>query len=265
MVKTLKKISKRPASSNDNGSYQDLLRRLQIELVKMQRHIIAKNLRLMILFEGRDGSGKDGTIKRLVEHMSPRDTRVVALGKPSDRERGSWYFQRYVQHLPAIGEVVLFNRSWYNRAGVERVMSFCTDAEYDYFLANVVAFETMLQSAGMIMIKYYLDITRDEQKQRLAERRRDPLKQWKISPIDAEAMKRWNAYTTARDHMLAVTSTAATPWYIVDANHKKSARLNVISHVLSQINYPNKARELINVDPEIVFAYQPVMAERLAR
>jgi polyphosphate kinase 2 len=251
-------------AGNGNG-YADELRELQVELVKMQRHVIAKDLRLLILLEGRDGSGKDGTIKRITEHMSPRDTRIVALGKPSDRERGSWYFQRYVPHLPAAEEIVLFNRSWYNRAGVERVMGFCTDAEYFGFLANVVPFEAMLQGAGLIILKYYLDITRAEQKERLDERRKDPLKQWKLSPIDAQAVKRWDDYTLARDHMLEATATTATPWYVVDANRKKLARLNVIRHILSRLDYEGKDKRLACHDPDIVFPYGAETVERLAR
>lgn len=259
------KTRRSKAAPSPAKSYAEDLRHLQIELVKMQRHIIGKNLRLLLLFEGRDGSGKDGTIKRISEHMSPRDTRVVALGKPSDRERGSWYFQRYAAHLPSAGEVVLFNRSWYNRAGVEKVMGFCSDDEYQNFLNTVGPFESMLQGAGIILLKYFLDITQTEQKRRLDERRSDPLKQWKLSPIDAEAIKRWAAYTAARDTMLHKTSTRAIPWYIVDANHKKTARLEVIRHILSAIDYNGKDQSLAPANPRILTRFDGKSSKRLAR
>src|SRR5512139_4030538 len=177
-----------PAPPTDN-EYNNALHRLQIELVKLQKHIIAHGERILVIFEGRDASGKDGTIKRIVEHLSPRETRVVALGKPSDRDQASWYFQRYASCLPANGEMVLFNRSWYNRAGVERVMGFCSKAEYEAFFAAVLPFEYMLAEAGIQIIKYYLDISKDEQRKRLRDRRTDPLKQWKVSPVDRVALK----------------------------------------------------------------------------
>jgi polyphosphate kinase 2 len=192
--------------------YEDRLYRLQVELVKLQRHVIARGQKVLVILEGRDGAGKDGTIKRIVEHLSPRDIRVVALPKPSDREATQWYFQRYVEHLPAAGEIVLFNRSWYNRAGVEHVMGFCTEEEYDVFIRTVPVFERMLAQAGILIVKYYLDIDRAEQKRRLQARRDDPLKQWKISPIDDKAIKHWDDYTKARNAMLRLTDSSDAPW-----------------------------------------------------
>ncbi|MBU6397900.1 MAG: polyphosphate kinase 2, partial [Rhodospirillales bacterium] len=202
--------------------YEKQLRHLQIELVKLQRHVISEGRRVLIILEGRDGAGKDGTIKRITEHLSPRDIRVVALPKPSDFETTQWYFQRYVAHLPAAGEIVLFNRSWYNRAGVEKVMGFCTDSEYREFMRTAPTFETMLADAGIIIIKYYLDISRKEQKKRLEARRDDPLKQWKISPIDEKALRHFDDYTKARNAMLLATDSAAAPWVVVQANDKKA-------------------------------------------
>jgi polyphosphate kinase 2 len=217
--------------------YDKKLHHLQIELVKLQRHVIAKGQRVLIILEGRDGAGKDGTIKRITEHLSPRDIRVVALPKPSDVEATQWYFQRYVAHLPAAGEIVLFNRSWYNRAGVERVMGFCSDTEYEAFLRDVPVFENLLAQSRITVLKYYLDITRKEQKARLEARREDPLKQWKISPIDEKALKHFDDYTKARDMMLRSTDSAAAPWMVVRANDKKAARLAIIADLISRVDY----------------------------
>jgi polyphosphate kinase 2 len=238
-----------------DGHYRASLRKLQIELVKLQRHVIRFDHRLLIIVEGRDAAGKDGVIKRVVEHLSPRETRVVALGKPSDRDTHSWYFQRYVPHLPSSQEMVVMNRSWYNRAGVERVMGFCTDDEYEEFMAMVLPFEQMLEKSGTQILKYYLDISADEQKRRLADRRRDPLKQWKVSPIDKVAVKHWDAYSAARNEMLARTHTDATPWYVVRADDKKRARLNLIRHVMSRVECPDKDEHAARPDEDIVFAY----------
>jgi polyphosphate kinase 2 len=221
------------------SAYEKQLTRLQIELVKLQRDVIAGGTKLLIILEGRDGAGKDGTIKRITEHLSPRDIRVVALPKPSDREASEWYFQRYIPHLPAGGEIVIFNRSWYNRAGVERVMGFCTDAEYKRFLDEAPRLESMLASSGITILKYYLDISRHEQKSRLAARRRDPLKQWKISPIDEKALKHFDDYTAARDAMLHATDSAAAPWLVVRASDKKAARLAIIADIVGRIGYHN--------------------------
>lgn len=236
-------------------AYEKQLYELQVELVKFQRHLIARGEKLAVVVEGRDGAGKDGTIKRITEHLSPRETRVVALGKPTERDRTSWYFQRFVAHLPAGGEFVLFNRSWYNRAGVEWVMGFCTEAEYKQFLNEAPQFEAMLTRSQIKLVKYYLDISKEEQKERLEERRKDPLKQWKISPIDAAAIKKWKEYSEARDAMLVRTSHPAAPWHIVIANVKKVARLNVIRHLLSCLDYKGKDEKLLKVDRAIVFEF----------
>lgn len=217
--------------------YEKQLRHLQIELVKLQRHVIAGGRKLLIILEGRDGAGKDGTIKRITEHLSPRDIRIVALPKPSNLQATQWYFQRYVAHLPSAGEVVLFNRSWYNRAGVEHVMGFCTNAEYQEFLRDVPVFENMLVQGGIIILKYYLDINQKEQKKRLEARREDPLKQWKISPIDEKALHHFDDYTKARNKMLRLTDSAAAPWIVVRAGDKKAARLAIIADLISRVDY----------------------------
>ncbi|MGB8839991.1 MAG: polyphosphate kinase 2 [Aliidongia sp.] len=241
-------------AKTDEG-YRAALRVLQIELVKFQRNLIARDERILVLFEGRDAAGKDGTIKHISEHLSPRETRIIALGTPSDRERSEWYFQRYVPHLPAAREFVLFNRSWYNRAGVERVMRFCTKKECEIFLQMVPGFEAMLVESGISLFKYYLDISRDDQKQRLKARRSDPLKQWKLSPIDEAALDHWGDYSDARNVMLARTHTADAPWTIVNANDKHAARLNMIRDLLSRLQYKGKDETVLNVDPAIVFPY----------
>lgn len=246
------------ASSTGSGKrgYRASLHGLQVELVKLQRHFIENGDKIVVLFEGRDASGKDGVIKRIVRHLSPRETRVVALGKPSDRERTGWYFQRYVPFLPAAQEFVLFNRSWYNRAGVERVMGFCTQQEYDEFMMSVTDFEEMLVRSGIKLFKYYLDISREVQEERLAARRADPLKQWKISPIDDRAIELWTPYSDARDEMLERTHTALTPWTIVRADRKRSARLNLIRNLLRRLDYEGKTGPNgLQEDPDIVFRY----------
>jgi polyphosphate kinase 2 len=239
----------------EGKNYDRLLRDLQIELVKVQRDIIAKNRKVLVIIEGRDAAGKDGTIKRIVEHMSPRETRVVALPKPSDHDRNSWYFQRYVRYLPAADEFVIFNRSWYNRAGVERVMGFCTKAEYENFMHDVLPFEHLLVNSGIELLKYYLDIDKDVQRERLRERREDPLKQWKISPIDELATKNWKKYSAARDAMFERTHNPITPWFIVRANDKNTARINVLKHILSQLACAQTNRKLVQPDNSIVFEY----------
>lgn len=239
--------------------YRALLHDLQIQLVAMQRHLIAGNHRLLILLEGRDAAGKDGLIKRITEHLSPRDTRVVALGKPSERDRGSWYFQRYVPHLPGAGECVIFNRSWYNRAGVEPVMGFCTREERDRFLDQVVPFERMQVEAGTVLLKYYLDVSRDEQAARLAVRQTDPLKNWKISPIDAVALEKYDAYTVARDHMLERSDHEHGRWGIVRADNKYEVRINVIRDILRSVPHPGPLREDQAPDRDVVMRFQPHM------
>jgi polyphosphate kinase 2 len=249
------KKAKIPHDQDGRARYEASLRALQIELVKLQRHVIKHGHKVLIIFEGRDAAGKDGTIKRIIEHLSPRETRVVALAKPSDKDNASWYFQRYASHLPAAQELVLFNRSWYNRAGVERVMGFCTDGEYESFLQDVVPFEHMLIGAGIQILKYYLDISKKEQKERLRDRRRDPLKQWKTSPIDEVAQKHWDAYTEARDLMLARTSTPLSPWVVVRADDKHLAHLNVIRDLLARLACPKTDKHLAVPDLNVVFPY----------
>lgn len=244
--------------------YKQTLQHLQVELVKFQRHLIRYDHRILVLFEGRDAAGKDGVIKRITAHLSPRETRVVALGKPSDRDRQSWYFQRFVPHLPVDQEMVLFNRSWYNRAGVERVMGFCSENEYQAFFEDVVPFEQLLVRSGVQILKYYLDISKEEQAKRLEERRRDPLKQWKTSPIDAVALEHWDDYSAARDEMLTRTRSEAAPWHVVRADRKKSARLNVIRHLLSKVDCPDRDEHLAMPDPDVVFEFGPDPSGRLA-
>jgi polyphosphate kinase 2 len=252
--------------SISHEDYDGHLHLLQMELVKLQRYNIRHQNKILILLEGRDAAGKDGSIKRIVENLSPRETRIVALGAPSDRERSAWYFQRYVAQLPVAGELVLFNRSWYNRAGVEHVMGFCSKDEYEPFLQSVPKFEEMLIHSGIQLLKYYLDISKDEQKRRLADRARDPLKQWKSSPIDAVAIKHWKSYSSARDAMVLRTHTDASPWTIVSADNKLLARLNLMRDILSRVHYAGKKETLVRPDRDIVFEFTPecIGAEGLA-
>ncbi len=254
------KKTKRPNDQNSDAGYEKSLRALQIELVKVQKHVIKHGHKVLVIFEGRDASGKDGTIKRIVEHLSPRETRVVALGKPTARDNTSWYFQRYVPHLPAAQELVLFNRRWYNRAGVERVMDFCTDREYERFMEDVLPFEHMLIGSGIQIMKYYLDIGKKEQKRRLRDRRHDPLKQWKTSPIDEVAVKHWDDYTEARDQMLARTSSPLSPWIVVRADDKHLAHLNVIRDLLARLVCPQTNKHLAVPDLSVVFPYDEAHA-----
>ncbi len=254
-------MAKGKTGGKNETSYHAALVALQIELVKLQREIISGDRKIVIVLEGRDAAGKDGTIKAIVQHLSPRETRTVALGAPTERDRTSWYFQRYVGHLPAAREMVIFNRSWYNRAGVERVMGFCTKQEYEEFLTTVPVFEHMIERSGIAFFKYYLDISKEEQKKRLKERRLDPLKQWKISPIDKVAVKHWKDYSEARNVMFARTSTPLTPWQVVRADDKHAAHLNLIRHLLSKLDYDGKDKRLTVPDPEIVFAYDPLYLE----
>ncbi|MBS0472213.1 MAG: polyphosphate kinase 2 [Proteobacteria bacterium] len=239
--------------NHDEDHYERELRKLQMQLVCLQRHLLETDRRVLVIIEGRDGAGKDGTIKRLTEHMSPRETRVHAPGKPSDREETQWYFQRFVRFLPSADEFVIFNRSWYNRAGVERVMGFANGDQVEAFLEAVVPFEQMLVRDGIALRKYYLDITKKEQKKRLAERAKDPLKQWKISPIDQQATKKWHAYSKARDIMLARTSHPAAPWHVVKSDVKKIARLELIRDLLASFDYPGKKPRLTRADTAVVF------------
>lgn len=229
-----------------------LLHKLYVDLVKLQKEVISANLKLLVILEGRDAAGKDGTIKRIIKHLSPRETRVVALGKPSNRQEQEWYFQRYSSQLPASGEFVLFNRSWYNRAGVEKVMGFCSQKEYKSFFKEAALFEEMLADAGFTILKYYLDIGREEQKSRLLDRRNDPLKQWKISPIDKEALRYWKDYSEARDEMLLKTNFNCAPWFVVNANNKHKSHIAMITHLLNQVDYHNKNEKLLSHDYGLV-------------
>lgn len=217
--------------------YEKELRRLHLELVKWQYWIKERGLRVVILFEGRDAAGKGGIIKRITEPLEPRGVRVVALGKPSDHERTQWYFQRYVAHLPAAGEIVIFDRSWYNRAGVEHVMGFCSDREYWEFLRSAPEFERMLGRSGIILIKYWLSVSDEEQERRFQSRAKDPTRRWKLSPMDLEARNRWVEYSKAKDIMFEYTDVPESRWYQVEAEDKRSARLNTIRHLLSMIPY----------------------------
>lgn len=238
--------------SKTDDAYDAELIRLQTALVQSQAWAIEQGLRVVMVFEGRDTAGKDGAIKRLTEYMSPRRTRVFALPKPTEREATQWYFQRYVPHMPAAGETAVFNRSWYNRAGVEPVMGFCTPEQHTRFLADAPRFERMLTDDGIVLIKLWLDITKKEQAARLEARREDPLKRFKVSDLDAEAQARWDAYSAARDRMLAETHSAFAPWTVVATNKKKKARLNILRHVLRRLNAPGIETAL--PDPDIVFS-----------
>ena len=230
--------------------FRDLLR-LQTELVKLQDWVVHSRHRMVILFEGRDAAGKGGVIKRITQRLNPRVCRVAALPAPNDREKTQWYFQRYISHLPAAGEMVLFDRSWYNRAGVERVMGFCSDEEYEEFFRSVPEFEKMLVRSGIQLVKYWFSITDDEQHLRFVGRMQDPLKQWKLSPMDLESRRRWEDYTRAKETMLERTHIPEAPWWIVQAVDKKRARLNCIDHLLSQVPYHDVAHPEVQL-PERV-------------
>ena len=229
--------------------YRDELCRLQTELVKLQEWVRHKGLRVAALFEGRDAAGKGGAIKRITECLNPRICRVAALAAPTERERTQWYFQRYVAHLPAAGEIVLFDRSWYNRAGVEHVMGFCTEAEYTEFLHSCPEFEKMLVRSGLILLKYWFSVSDEEQERRFQERLEDPAKRWKLSPMDLESRRRWVDYSRAKDEMFAHTDIKQVPWYVVTADNKKCARLNVIRHLLSLIPYEDLTPEPMPLPP----------------
>jgi polyphosphate kinase 2 len=216
----------------------------------------------MIVFEGRDAAGKGGTINAFRAYLNHRHARTVALSKPSETERGQWYYQRYIQHFPTDGDLVMFDRSWYNRAGVEPVMGFCTKEEYEAFMQEVGSFEQMLVHSGMIFIKYYLDISKEEQKRRLEARKKDPLKQWKLSPIDMQAQKLWKKYSKYRDRMFERTSFVFAPWHVVHSDDKKTARINVMKHFLSHVDYPEKDEKLLIYDNDVVCEFDPVCYER---
>jgi polyphosphate kinase 2 len=247
--------------------YELQLRELQIGLVRYQKWAMKSGAKALVILEGRDGAGKDGTIARIIQHLAPRNTRAVSLPKPSDRERSEWYFQRYIRRLPAAGELVVFNRSWYNRAGVEPVMGFCTPREHSDFLRDTPAFERMLAESELKMVKVWLDITKREQAERLRARRDDPLKQLKISALDTLAQEKWKDYSVARDQMLRHTHTSISPWICVRADHKKKARLNVIRHLLQTLAPPELASEFAPPDPGILFPFEDLAVSdgRLAK
>ncbi len=244
--------------------YEEELVKLQVELVKLQEWIKYKGLRVVVLFEGRDAAGKGGAIKRITETLNPRICRVVALGVPTEKEKTQWYFQRYVTHLPAAGEMVLFDRSWYNRAGVERVMGFCTEAQYWDFLRSCPNFETMLIRSGIMLVKYWFSVSDKEQEKRFLQRIDDPTRRWKISPMDVESRQKWVEYSKAKDDMFSYTDTKQSPWNVVEADDKRRSRLNCISHLLSLVPYEEVPREEIILPPlERDKAYvRPPMAEQ---
>ncbi len=223
--------------------YENELKRLQIELLKFQNHVKDKGLKVLILIEGRDAAGKGGAIKRLIEHLNPRGCRVVALEKPSDVEKTQWYFQRYVTHLPAAGEIVIFDRSWYNRAGVEPVMGFCTPNEHKKFLREVSSFEEMLLDSGILFFKFYFSVSKQEQKRRFEQRRTDLLKQYKLSPVDEKSQELWDKYTLAKYSMLLASNTPKCPWVIINSDSKKKARINLFKYLLSVLEYPSKIKD----------------------
>lgn len=251
--KTKKKNRRAVWVSKATLAYEEELNLLQIELLKWQKHVIASGERFLLIFEGRDAAGKGGTIKRIIEHLNPRGARVVALPKPNDRERTQWYFQRYIQHLPAGGEIVLFDRSWYNRAMVEPVMGFCTDEEHKRFLKDVPMIEEILVKNRINLFKFFISISKEEQAGRFASRLQDPLKHYKISPVDIEAQKRWDDYTVRKFQMLNETNRTLCPWTIIRSDNKKKARLNCIKSILSRVQYEGRiSDEALAVDPEIV-------------
>jgi polyphosphate kinase 2 len=230
-----------------NKVYEAELFRLQTELVKLQEWVRASGIRLVVIFEGRDGAGKGGTIKRITEYLNPRVARIEALPAPTDRERGQWYYQRYIARLPTKGEIVLFDRSWYNRAGVEKVMGFCTPQEHELFLQQTPIFEQMLIADGILLRKYWFSVSEDEQLRRFKARRNDPVRQWKLSPMDLESLYKWEDYSRARDEMMARTDMPYSPWYLVESDIKKHARLNMISHLLSTIEYRDVKRPKVKL------------------
>ncbi|HHT25272.1 MAG TPA: polyphosphate kinase 2 [Clostridiaceae bacterium] len=238
-----------PVYKMKKSHYEKKLRELQVELVNLQEWVKAKGLRVVVIFEGRDAAGKGGAIKRITETLNPRICRVVALGVPTDREETQWYFQRYVTHLPAAGEIVLFDRSWYNRAGVEKVMGFCTEEQYDDFLRSCPSFENMLIRSGIILIKYWFSVSDEEQERRFQSRINDPARRWKISEMDLESRKRWLDYSKAKDTMFAYTDTKLSPWYVVHSDIKRHARINCISHLLSMIPYEEVEHPVIELPP----------------
>ena len=250
-VKEITPPSKNQKKLNKNA-YQTELEKLQIELVKLQEWIKHEGMKVIVIFEGRDAAGKGGVIKRITQRLNPRICRVVALGVPTEREKTQWYFQRYAAHLPAAGEMVLFDRSWYNRAGVERVMGFCSEEDYQEFLRSCPEFERMLIRSGIILIKYWFSVSDDMQEKRFQDRLHDPTKRWKLSPMDLESRRKWEDYSKAKDEMFAFTDIKQAPWYVVNADNKKNARLNCISHLLSLIPYKDLTPAPIKLPPREV-------------
>ncbi len=240
---------KRDTKKISNAFYEKELERLQVELVKLQEWIRYKGLKVVVIFEGRDAAGKGGVIKRISQSMNPRICKIVALGTPSSREKSQWYFQRYVPHLPSAGEMILFDRSWYNRAGVENVMGFCTTEEYNEFMRSCPEFERMIIRSGIILLKYWFSVSDEEQEKRFRDRIEDPTKRWKISPMDLKSREHWIEYSRAKDEMFKYTDTKQSPWYVVPADNKKRARLNCIHHLLSTIDYKEVEREKIVLPP----------------
>lgn len=236
----------------NSKEYESLKQDLQIELLKMQSWVKETGQRIVILFEGRDAAGKGGTIKRMMEHMNPRGARVVALEKPTEEEMGQWYFQRYIRHFPSKGEIVLFDRSWYNRAGVERVMSFCKPNEYLEFMRQAPDLERMLVRSGITLFKLWFSVSRNEQFRRFQQRREDPLKQWKLSPIDLASLDKWKDYTEAKEAMFFYTDTADAPWTVIKSDCKKRARINAMRFILNSLDYPNKNKEVAVAPDELI-------------
>ncbi len=250
-----------PPSRMKRKVYEKELEKLQVQLCHLQAWVKANKLRVIVLFEGRDAAGKGGTIKRFTEHLNPRGAQVVALVKPSKRERTQWYFQRYVPHLPAAGEIVMFDRSWYNRAGVERVMGFCTQEEYEEFMRETPEFERMLVRSGLNLTKFWFSVTPSEQRTRFIIRRVDPVRQWKLSPMDIESLDKWDEYTEAKEAMFHYTHTEHAPWTVVKSNDKKRARLEAIKHVLLMFDYNGKDSEVIGEPDKLLIGPPSVLSE----
>ncbi|KQH79747.1 polyphosphate kinase 2 [Mycobacterium gordonae] len=253
-VSTPKKKKSAAAPKISNDLYEAELFRLQTEFVKLQEWVRHSQSRVVVIFEGRDGAGKGGAIKRITEYLNPRLATIAALPAPTDRERGQWYYQRYIAHLPARGEIVLFDRSWYNRAGVEKVMGFCTPQEYVLFLRQTPIFEQMLIDDGILLRKYWFSVSETEQLRRFKARRNDPVRQWKLSPMDMESIYRWEEYSRAKDEMMVHTDTPVSPWYVVESDIKKHARLNMMHHLLSTIEYEEVKR------PKVTIPERPVVS-----
>lgn len=246
----------------DRATYEAEKAALQVELLKVQHWVQDTGQKYVLLFEGRDAAGKGGTIKRFTEHLNPRAARVVALNKPSDEERGQWFFQRYIKHLPTAGEMVLYDRSWYNRAGVERVMNFCAPGEYLEFMRQTPEFERMLVRSGIRLFKFWFSVTQDEQKKRFASRETDPLKRWKLSPIDRASLDKWDDYTEAKEAMFFYTDTADAPWTVIRSNDKKRARLTCMRHFLSQLDYPDKNLEVATAPDPLIYHQAQTLLNR---